>query len=70
MRQEQLTNSSSTTSLDDSTASPVNVEKMLKRFKSHRCAMDFDGAFCKAVFHNDDGENASGAATSKRLLPK
>jgi hypothetical protein len=62
IRQEQLT-SSSTTDLD-STASPVNVEKMLKRFKTHRCAMDFDSSFCKAVFHSDDGENVSGAATS------
>jgi hypothetical protein len=44
----------------DSTASPVKVEKMLKRFKTHRCAMDFDSSFCKAVFHSDDGENISG----------
>jgi hypothetical protein len=62
IRQEQLTNSSSTTSLDDSTASPVNVEKLLKRFKTHRCAMDFDSSFCKAVFHHDDAENGSGAS--------
>jgi hypothetical protein len=26
--------------------------------------MDFDSAFCKAVFHSDDGENGSGATTS------
>jgi hypothetical protein len=61
IRQEQLT--SATTNLD-STASPVNVEKLLKRFKTHRCAMDFDSTFCKAVFHSDDGENVSGDATS------
>jgi hypothetical protein len=56
----------------DSTATPVKVEKMLKRFKTHRCAMDFDSSFCKAVFHNDNGEiisgengeNVSGTATS------
>jgi hypothetical protein len=47
-----------------STASPVNVEKLLKRFKTHRCAMDFDSTFCKAVFRSDDGENVSGDATS------
>jgi hypothetical protein len=29
---------------------PVNVEKILKKFKTHRCAMDFDNAFCKATF--------------------
>jgi hypothetical protein len=62
IRQEKLT-SLSTTDLD-STASPVNVEKLLKRFKTHRCAMDFDSSFCKAVFYSDDGANGSGAATS------
>jgi len=33
-----------------STSCPVNVEKILKKFKTHRCAMDFDTAFCKAMF--------------------
>jgi len=60
IRQEQLT--SSTTTDSDNTASPVNEEKLLKRFKTHRCAMDFDSSFCKAVFHS--GETVSGAATS------
>jgi hypothetical protein len=32
------------------TSCPVNVEKILKKFKTHRCAMDFDNAFCKATF--------------------
>jgi hypothetical protein len=32
------------------TSCPVNVEKILKKFKMHRCAMDFDSAFCKATF--------------------
>jgi hypothetical protein len=27
----------------------VKVEKMVKSFKVHRCAMDFDGGFCKEV---------------------
>jgi len=31
-------------------ASPIKVEKMVKLFKTHRCAMDFDTNFCKAVF--------------------
>jgi hypothetical protein len=26
--------------------------------------MDYDIAFCKAVFHSDDGENGSGTASS------
>jgi hypothetical protein len=39
--------------IDDDSASPVKVEKVLKEFKTHRCAMDFDSSFCKAVFLND-----------------
>jgi hypothetical protein len=31
------------------TSCPVNIEKILKKFKMHRCAMDFDNAFCKAT---------------------
>jgi len=53
IRQEQLTDSSSTVDSDNTTASPVNVEKLLKKFKTHRCAMDFDSSFCKAVFRED-----------------
>jgi hypothetical protein len=34
----------------DNSATPVNIEKLVKLFKTHRCAMDFDSAFCKAVF--------------------
>jgi hypothetical protein len=60
LRQEQLTKSSSTTDLDVAAVSPVNVEKLLKRFKTHRCAMDFDSAFCKAAFCDDNGHNSSG----------
>jgi hypothetical protein len=41
-----------------------DVEKLLKRFKTHRCAMDFDSSFCKAVFHGDDGKTISSAAAS------
>jgi hypothetical protein len=54
IRQEQLTDSSSTSDFDDIAASsPVKVEKLLKKFKTHRCAMDFDSTFCKAVFLDD-----------------
>jgi hypothetical protein len=28
---------------------PAKIEHMVKEFKSHRCAMDFDGAFIKSV---------------------
>jgi hypothetical protein len=33
-----------------STFCPVKVDKILKKFKTHRCAMDFDKAFCKKIF--------------------
>jgi hypothetical protein len=36
------------------TSCPVNVEKILKKFKTHRCAMDFDNAFCKATFTRNE----------------
>ena len=58
IRQEQLTDSDSTTDFD-SNATPVNVEKLLKRFKTHRCAMDFDSSFCKAVFHSEPEHTSS-----------
>ena len=68
IRQEQLTDSSSTVDSDNTTASPVNVEKLLKKFKTHRCAMDFDSSFCKAVFcediTDDSGEIVSDTETS------
>jgi hypothetical protein len=31
-------------------ASPIKVEKIVKLFKTHRWALDFDTHFCKAVF--------------------
>ena len=61
IRQEQLTDSASTMTDLNSTVSPVKVEKVLKTFKTHRCAMDFDSTFCRAVFN---GENSSGASVS------
>ncbi|KAI2504134.1 hypothetical protein MHU86_10334 [Fragilaria crotonensis] len=54
IRHKQLTNSATMDSgIDDDSASPGKVEKVLKEFKTHRCAMDFDSSFCKAVFLND-----------------
>jgi hypothetical protein len=29
---------------------PAKLEQMVKKFKTHRCAMDFDHSFCKAVY--------------------
>jgi hypothetical protein len=51
MRQQQLSTGSDENAAEcDSTATPVNIEKLVKLFKTHRCAMEFDSAFCKAVF--------------------
>jgi hypothetical protein len=36
-----------TTDLD---STPIKVEKMVKLFKMHCCAMDFDSTFCKPAF--------------------
>jgi hypothetical protein len=32
------------------TADPINVEKLVKQFKTHRNALDFDTSFCKATY--------------------
>ncbi len=34
---------------EHSTADPVSLEKLMKEFKTHRCAVDFDHSFCSAV---------------------
>ena len=33
------------------------VEQMIKLFKVHRCAMDFDGKFCKQVLNDSDNNH-------------
>ena len=33
-----------------SSADPVSIEKLVKRFKTHRCALDFDTSFCKSTY--------------------
>ena len=32
---------------------PVKLEQLVKKFKTHRCAMDFDSKFCKASFREE-----------------
>jgi hypothetical protein len=39
------------------TSDPVNIEKLVKRFKTHRCALDFDHAFCEAVVIDLTGDD-------------
>ena len=33
---------------------PIKLEQMVKQFKTHRCAMDFDHGFCKTIFKEED----------------
>jgi hypothetical protein len=37
----------------------IQVEKMVKLFKTHRCAMDFDTHFCKVVFVKQEDQEVS-----------
>ena len=32
---------------------PTKLEQMVKKFKTHRCAMDFDYSFCKTIYKED-----------------
>jgi hypothetical protein len=32
---------------------PSKLEQMVKEFKTHRCAMDFDHSFVKAIYKED-----------------
>jgi len=36
---------------------PIKLEKLVKKFKAHRCAMDFDSKFCKASFKEEADPN-------------
>ena len=53
--------------IKSSEANPVKIEKLVKLFKSHRCALDFDRGFINATvvvkienIENIDGEGWSG----------
>jgi hypothetical protein len=34
----------------DALTVPEKLEQMIKQFKTHRCTMDFDYAFCKSIY--------------------
>jgi hypothetical protein len=34
-------------------ADPISVEKLVKQFRTHHCALDFDTTLCKATYVND-----------------
>jgi hypothetical protein len=33
---------------------PDKLEQIIKKFKMHQCAMDFDHSFCRAVFKEEN----------------
>ena len=52
--QQGLIESANGEQLQDSSGNlaiiPAKLEQMVKKFKTHRCAMDFDHSFCKAIY--------------------
>jgi len=32
---------------------PTKLEQMVKKFKMHRCTMDFNHSFCKAIYKEE-----------------
>ncbi len=44
-------NQSANTEQENSALIPVKLEQMVKKFKTHRCALDFDYSFCEEVFN-------------------
>jgi hypothetical protein len=32
----------------------AKLEQMVKKFKTHRCTMDFDHGFCKTIFKQEE----------------
>lgn len=43
-----------TSQQNDLSIVPMKLEQMIKKFKTHRCAMDFEYAFCKTVYKERD----------------
>ena len=41
---------------DPLAVTPMMIEKMVKTFKTHRCAMDFDHGFIRSIIKTDDDE--------------
>ena len=41
---------------ENSAIIPVKLEQMVKKFKTHRCALDFDYSFCKEVFNDENAQ--------------
>jgi len=45
----------STTSRDAHQITPMKIESLVKDFKTHRCALDFDKGFIKTVITKKEG---------------
>jgi len=58
MKQGLIEGSDSLELQDDNSNSqaiiPANLEQMVKKFKTHRCTMDFDHSFCKAIYREEE----------------
>jgi hypothetical protein len=52
-REQQQKQQHQTYQVDESTT-PVKLEKLMKEFKTHCCAMDFDSSFCKVTFMEEE----------------
>jgi len=44
-----LSNELTDTTMDSNIATPVNIEKLIKDFKTHYCMLDFDKGFIIAL---------------------
>ena len=47
---ENAISNATTTAEDDTFATPVKIENLVKMFKTHHCALDFDRGFIDAMF--------------------
>jgi hypothetical protein len=54
--QQQQQEETSATFNEQSQPTAVKIELMVKHFKTHRCAIDFDGAFIRAVIVKKEEE--------------
>ena len=50
LHQQQHNEAQDSSSCSNEAIVPIKLEQMVKQFKTHRCALDFDYSFCKEVF--------------------
>jgi len=54
---DQATKQTDNDYTDSETTMPIKLEKLVKQFKIHRCAIDFDMKFLKVLFKEELGTN-------------